>query len=104
MRRAEEQARFAQDRVGADVADAVSEVDAARQRVVVVRREVELAAQLEAAERRRFDAGDSTLLFVNLREVATAEARIREVDALADVHRAAASLRAAMAVDISEVD
>ena len=95
LTRLEDQRRLMQDRVGAEVADAVSALEAARQRVLVARREVALALELEAAERQRFDQGDSTLLIVNLREQATAESRVREVDAALDFQRALANYRAA---------
>ena len=95
VRRAGEQTRLSLDRVAADVRDAVSALDAARQRVMVSRREVELSLELERAERRKFDLGDSTLLFVNLREQATFEAQQRVIDALGDSHRAHAAFRAA---------
>lgn len=95
--RVEEQSRFARDRVRADVRDALSAVEAAVQRAAAARREVEVARAVEAAERTRFDAGDGTLLTVNLREQATAEASLREIDARADYHRAVAAYRAATA-------
>jgi outer membrane protein TolC len=90
------QARLVRDRIAADVRDAASASRAARLRVDVAHREVADAEELEAGERRRFELGDSTLLIVNLREQATAEARIREVDAKSDFHRAMASYRAAL--------
>lgn len=93
--RLEDQKRLMQDRVGAEVSDALSALEASRQRVLVARREVALATDLEVAERRRFDLGDSTLLVVNLREQASAESKLRELDALLDYQRALASYRAA---------
>ena len=75
--------------------DALSALRAARTRVQVARRELEVARRLEAAERSRFELGEGTLLLVNLREQASTEAALREVDALADFHRAMASYRAA---------
>lgn len=91
-----DQARFARDRVVAEVADATNAIDRARERAAAVRREVEVARTLIDAERERFELGDSTLLMVNLREQAYAEAELREVDALADQHRGVAALRAAV--------
>lgn len=73
----------------------MSALEAARQRVLVARREVALATELEAAERQRFEQGDSTLLIVNLREQATAESKVREIDAVLDFQRALANYRAA---------
>lgn len=95
LTRLEDQRRLAQDRVGAEVADALSALEAARQRVAIARREVGLATQLEAAERQKFDLGDSTLLVVNLREQATVESRLREIDALLEAQRALVNYRAA---------
>ncbi len=103
MERLDAQRELALDRVRAEVRDALSALDAAQRRVALVRREVEVTAQLEAAERQRFEAGDSTLFVVNLREQATAEARIREVDALLDWQRASAAFRAASAEDVGPI-
>lgn len=89
------QAAFARDRIDADVRDAHSGIRRARERIDAARREVKLAVDLENAERIRFEQGDSHLLIVNLREQQTAEAELREVEALLDYHRAAADLRAA---------
>lgn len=88
-------ARLARERIAADVRDAHSAIAAARQRVQATRREVALALELEAGERARFEQGDSHLLIVNLREQQTAEAQLREVEAVLDYFRAAADLEAA---------
>jgi outer membrane protein TolC len=96
------QEQMARDRIAADVKDARSEVETARQRVSIARQELELARQLEAFERRRFELGDSTLLIVNLREQAAAEAAMREIDALGDFQRARAALRSAMGITEDE--
>lgn len=95
LTRLDDQKRLAQDRVGAEVADALSALEAARQRVAIARREVTLATELEAAERQKFDLGDSTLLVVNLREQANAESKLREIDALLEAQRALANYRTA---------
>ncbi len=95
LARLEAQLRLQRDRVGAEVRDALSALEAARERIEVARRELRLARELEQAERTRFELGESTLLFVNLREQTSAEAAVREVDALNDYHKAVANLRAA---------
>lgn len=95
--RLELQERFLRDRIGAEVRDARSALDAALVRFQVTQKEVELAKKLEQGERERFSHGDSTLLFVNLREQATVDAAIRELEALADYRKSLASLRAALA-------
>jgi outer membrane protein TolC len=86
---------FARERVEVELRDARSALDAARERVRLTRREIELATLLERGEQTRFELGESTLLIVNLREQASAEARLREVDALVEFHKALASLKAA---------
>jgi outer membrane protein TolC len=92
-----EQERGAKDRVSAEVRDAISAMDLARARLTMARREVEVSAELEKAEWSRFSAGDTTLLVVNLREQATFDARVREVDAMAECQRALVQYRAATA-------
>ena len=94
-RRLEQQRSFAEDRIAADVRDAHSALRVSQLRIESTRREVALARQLEDGERTRFDQGDSHLLIVNLREQQTAEAELREVDALFDYQRAVVDLRAA---------
>jgi len=98
--KASDQQRFARDRVVADVRTALASIDAAQKRASMAENEARVAAQLADAELRRFDLGESTLLLVNLREQANAEAKVREIDAVADFHRAEASFRAATARDL----
>lgn len=95
LERTAQQQRLATDRVVADVRDALSAIKRSEERITSTGREVELALLLERAERDRFDAGDSQLLIVNLREQQTAEAELREVDAQLDYQRALADLKAA---------
>lgn len=97
LRRIDQQARFTRDRIATDVKDALNALDNARERVALARKEVELARALEKAEVRKLELGDGTILFVNLREQQTAEARLREVEALADYQKALAAFRAATA-------
>ena len=98
VKRADKHAELARDRVGAEVKDAASAIDAARKRAEVAAQEVALAEKLEALEKKRFDLGDSTMLIVNLREQATLEARIRRIDALVDYQKAVAAERAAKGI------
>lgn len=88
-----QQETYARDRIQADIQDAHSGIRGAQQRIEAARREVKLAVELESAERVRFEQGDSHLLTVNIREQQTAEAELREVDALLDYHRALADLK-----------
>lgn len=97
LARIDEQLRFARDRIGADVRDALSALETARQRAEIAAQELEVARGVAAAERTNFEMGNSTILAVNLREQAAAEAALREVDARADFQRALAFYRAATA-------
>lgn len=99
MARTDAQARLAADRIAAEVADALSALAAARKRFLVAQEEIRLAKEVEEAERTRLALGDSNILFVNLREQATAEAALREIDARLDSQRAQAAYRAALAAD-----
>lgn len=90
----DQQLTFARDRIAADVRDALSLEETARARLALVRTELALAKKLAAAERDAFFLGQSTLLLVNLRETAVADAAAREIVALADHQRAVAVFRA----------
>ncbi len=93
--RLEHQKRYTQERIQADVRDAQSAIRASLSRIEAARNEVRIAKELESAEQLRFEQGDSHLLMVNIREQQTAEAELREVDAIFDYYRATADLRAA---------
>ncbi|MBC8044930.1 MAG: TolC family protein [Rhizobacter sp.] len=79
--------------VMADIDNAVSAMERAMERTQAAEREASLADVMQRAERRRFEAGESTLLFVNLRERAAAEALIRLATARADYLRAITQYR-----------
>jgi len=82
------QQRLLTDRINTEVADIHSQLSQAVRRVELAERELELAKQVEAAERTKFELGDSTLLNVNLREQATFDAALRRIDSLVEYHRA----------------
>lgn len=75
-------------KVLASVDDAVSAIERAKERVEVAEREVQYAFLVQEGERRKFQIGESTVLILNLRERATAEARNKLVEARADYLRA----------------
>jgi outer membrane protein TolC len=78
-----------------EVEDAASAVNTTEERYRAAVQEVDLAVRLEEGERTRFRAGDSTLFLVNQRERATAEARSRLIDVMAEYQQAVAAFRAA---------
>ncbi len=79
--------------VDADVDRAIVGLELSLERYGTVEREAQLADRLAVAERERFDAGDSSLLVVNLRERSAAEAAKRLVNAKAEYLRAVISYR-----------
>jgi outer membrane protein TolC len=91
----DQEIRWAEDSIRAEVQDALSALAAAQTVLDIVRQEVELARQLESLERDRFALGDSTQFLVNLRELAAADAAAREVQALADYQKARVTVDAA---------
>jgi outer membrane protein TolC len=94
---AEEQ--FARDRIGAEIQDAFSAIVAAFGQIDQTRRNVQLAEILEESEKTRFQKGAADLLALQIREQATFDARLLEVEAVADFFRAQADYRAAAATD-----
>lgn len=89
--------RFQKDQVITEVRDAYSAVITAFKRAEVIRDEVQTTKRVEDGERTKFDLGDTNLFTLNLRELATAEAEIREVNAYADFYRAYALYELAIA-------
>jgi outer membrane protein TolC len=84
-----------QQRVSIEIRDALMVLGLARDRIALVSKEVGATQALEKGERTRYELGDSNLIFVNLREQAATDARIREIDAHLDYCRAQAAYRAA---------
>jgi outer membrane protein TolC len=74
--------------VNADIDNALSALQRALERTEAAEREALYATLMEEGERKRFFAGETSLLIVNLRERAAAEARVRVITARADYFRA----------------
>jgi outer membrane protein, heavy metal efflux system len=96
VEKVQEQTRLQKDRVVVDVRTAVASLNTSKERSRLAEKEFVLAKALAEAELSRFTLGESTLLTVNIREQALAEAELRHIDAALDVQRALANLRAAM--------
>lgn len=79
--------------VDADIDRALVALERSLERFGAVESETTLAQRLAEAERERLDAGDSSLLLVNLRERAAAEAASRRVSAKAEYLRAVITYR-----------
>lgn len=97
--RLEQEQAFARDRIAADVRDSLSALFAAHDALLQTRRNVELAQTLQDAENEKLKQGASDLLALQIREQATFDAKVLEVEALADYFRAEANYRAATAAD-----
>lgn len=99
--RAEEQ--YAADFVTAKVRDAVVALEATYERITLAKQAVDLAKQMETAERRRFALGQSNILFVNLREATTNETEIALILTYADYFMALADYRAALSANTANM-
>ena len=93
------QEQYARDQIVVEVQDAVSAIDRTFARIDVARQELAVTRRVAAMEFERFQAGQSTLLDVNLREIAAASAEAKVIDALAEYYRAEADFRAALGID-----
>ena len=63
---------------------------------------MKLNEQMERFEAVKLEKGDSDLLLLNLREAATFDARVVEIEALLHYFESQADYRAALALDIAE--
>ena len=88
---------FLRERIRADVQDALNALEIAKERVSVVGREVQVSDDLARGEQKRFELGDSNLIFVNLREQNAADAQVREIEALQDYQKAFVAFEATLA-------
>ncbi|MEY3276381.1 MAG: hypothetical protein RL153_1648, partial [Verrucomicrobiota bacterium] len=88
---------FARDRIAADIRDAFSAWEAAFEQARQTRLNVDLAVDLQEAEKTLFERGAADLLALQIRELATFEARVLEADALAEYFRARADYDTAVA-------
>lgn len=97
LKQIEQRAQFQSEQVLAEIRDAASAVKAAFERARVLHEELNLTRKVEEAERTRYELGDSTLFVLNQREQSTAEAAVREANALADYFRAFATYELSIA-------
>ncbi len=92
---------FTQDKITTDVQNVYAAMLAAYNRIKRAEESLELARTMEQAERRKFDLGESNLLLVNLRELATASAAKNLLQSKLDYFQAQADYQAAMAFNIT---
>lgn len=94
-----EEKQFARERILADSNDAHSAVEAAFAALNRTHLNVTLAQELEVAETEKFREGASDLLALQIREQATFEARVLEIDAHFAYFKSLADYQAAVATD-----
>ncbi|MEM6959778.1 MAG: TolC family protein, partial [Myxococcota bacterium] len=92
-----ESLRLAEDRLAMRVLDTLSAYRAAAENHDIVANLVTNTVELAEAERRRFEAGGTSLFIVNQREQALAEAAVSEVNAVRALWSARASWNALIA-------
>jgi outer membrane protein TolC len=85
-----------EDRIAAEVKDILSALSAARQRQTLTLLQQTAAQKLEEGERTRFELGDSTLLIVNLREIAHGDAALLAAEAASNLFKGYADYQAAL--------
>ena len=100
LERLDNDAKFARERIVAEIRDAWSATKAAHEQIGQTARNVELAVQLEQAEAKRLEQGATDLLALQIREQATFDGRLLEVDAQAEYFRAQADYEAATAMKL----
>jgi outer membrane protein TolC len=100
LQRLDADAKFARERIVAEVRDAWSAIKAAHEQIGMTKRNVELAVLLEDAERKRFEQGAADLFALQIREQATFDARLLEVDARAEYFRSQADYEASTAMKL----
>jgi len=81
LSRLEHERRLLDERIEMEVRNIANDIDAAERLLALAGAEVKQAEILEDAERHRFDDGASDFFVVNLREEATADARVRRIEA-----------------------
>ena len=86
------------ERIAAEVKDVFSALSALRKRLSLSAEQLNAAEQLAEGEKTRFDLGESTLLFVNLREIAKGDAALQFAEATASLFRSYADYQAILGI------
>ncbi len=86
------------DRIATEVKDVFSALSALQKRLSLSADQLAAAEQLAEGEKTRFDLGESTLLFVNLREIAKGDAALQYAEATASLFRSYADYQAVLGI------
>lgn len=95
--------QFASDKISVEVQAAVIALDMAYQAIGQAREAIRLNEEMQRFETIKLEKGDSDFLRLNLRETATFDARVIEVESLLRYFEAQSEYRAAIAVDLPDV-
>ena len=87
-----------EERITAEVKDVFSALSASRKRLSLSAEQLNAAEELAEGEKTRFDLGESTLLFVNLREIAKGDAALQYAEATASLFRSYADYQAILGI------
>lgn len=88
--------RFSQEQIAVEIQSLITALLAAQERIKLARRQVQVAQELEEAERSRFELGATTLLILNLREQARGDAVNEVIEALESWYKTQAEYLAAL--------
>ena len=95
--------QYASDKISIEVQAAVIALDMAFQAVIQAREAIRLNEEMQRFETIKLEKGDSDFLRLNLRETATFDARVAEVESLLRYFESQSEYRAAIAVDLPDV-
>lgn len=98
IRRLNLDSQLQQDRIINEVKDVFSALSASRKRLSLSADQLNAAEQLAEGEKTRFDLGESTLLFVNLREIAKGDSALQYAEATASLFRSYADYQALLGI------
>jgi outer membrane protein TolC len=90
--------KFLQDKIRNELRDTYNSILTSIERYKAVSEEVSLTFRLEKDERTRFKQGDSNILFINLREQASADVSIRLYEIQAEYQKAMISYQASLGI------
>ncbi len=96
--------QFVVDKITTQVQDAVNGMDTAAQRIARAKTNLRLAERSLELGREAFNAGDTDVIVLNIREQAVADARLSLIEAQADYFTAQADFQAALGADPMPVD
>ncbi len=104
MRRLTLDRQLQDDRIANEVKDVFSALSALRKRLSLSADQLHASEQLAEGEKTRFELGESTLLFVNLREIAKGDAALQYAEATASLFRSYADYQAILGIQAQQDD